>query len=38
MHVTAGTYYLGVSSDGDYAYDPTHPNSGKGGLAEGPIR
>jgi hypothetical protein len=31
----AGTYYVGVSSNGDYAYDPTKANSGSGGLAHG---
>ncbi len=36
--VAAGTYYLGVSSDGNYDYDPSisGSGSGSGGLADGP--
>ncbi len=33
--VATGTYYIGVSSNGDYAYDPTNLGSGGGGLAAG---
>jgi hypothetical protein len=31
----AGTYYVGVSSQGDTAYDPAVPGSGIGGLTTG---
>ena len=33
--MTTGTYYLGVSSNGNYSYDPNTADSGSGGLSSG---
>jgi len=33
--LATGPYYVGVSSNGDYAYDPTASGGGTGGLADG---
>ena len=33
--LAAGTYYVGVSSNGNYSYDPNTSNSGSGGLTAG---
>ncbi|HPM79751.1 MAG TPA: S8 family serine peptidase, partial [Candidatus Anammoximicrobium sp.] len=35
VHLSAGTYYVGVTSTGDRDYDPTVPDSGFGGTTDG---
>jgi hypothetical protein len=34
--LAGGVYYVGVSSNGNYSYDPNTTNSGSGGLTTGP--
>ena len=38
MSLPVGTYYIGVSSTGNNAYDPSEPDTGSGGTTTGPYQ